>query len=55
MKNPLSYHSDSAGEQSGGAQEVPYGACVGSRFACFRSFEIDRLDALAHGAASRDG
>src|SRR5262245_52985055 len=44
MKNPLLCRSDSAGEQSGGAQEVPYGAvrsnleraapsaCVGKRF-----------------------
>ena len=52
----------SAGEQSGGAQEVPYGAvrsnseraapsaCVGRRFSPVRLSGIDRLDVLGIGA-----
>src|SRR5215831_4337881 len=56
----------SAGEQSGGAQEVPYGAarsefertapsaCVGKRFSAVRLSGIDRLDELGARGEGRD-
>ena len=55
----------SAGERSGGAQEVPYGAarsnseraapsaCVGRQFWVLRLSGIDRLDAVAVGRSRR--
>ena len=70
-KKPTVVPGGSAGERSGGARKVPYGAarsnsertapsaCVGKRFWLLRSFGIDRLGELGHGpgrgSVGRDG
>ena len=70
-KKPTVVPGGSAGERSGGARKVPYGAarsnseraapsaCVGKRYWAVRLSGIDRLDEPAHaagrGSVGRDG